>query len=77
MRAATVGAPYGAEALGRLASVRRARASGLTLGEARSILALHERGEAPCGHVAAFVASDRAGAMTATQVTVSCGAAGG
>jgi 3-oxoacyl-[acyl-carrier protein] reductase len=31
---------------------------------------------ADVGHVAAFVASDRARAMTATQVNISCGAAG-
>lgn len=37
--------------LARLAFIRSARAIGLSLGEIRSIVALREDGEAPCGHV--------------------------
>ena len=35
----------------RLAFIRAAQACGLTLGEIRSIVALRDRGVAPCGHV--------------------------
>lgn len=35
----------------RLAFIRAARAVGLTLGEIRSIIALRDDGQAPCGHV--------------------------
>lgn len=36
----------------RLAFVRAAQSVGLTLGEIREIVALRDRGETPCGHVA-------------------------
>jgi len=42
---------YGDDVLDRLAFIRSAQALGLTLGEIRSIVALRERGETPCGHV--------------------------
>ena len=37
--------------LGRLAFIRSAQAIGLSLGEIRSIVALRDDGETPCGHV--------------------------
>lgn len=37
--------------LSRLAFIRSAQAIGLTLGEIRSIVALRDDGETPCGHV--------------------------
>ena len=37
--------------LDRLAFIRAAQATGLTLGEIRGIVALRDDGEAPCGHV--------------------------
>ncbi len=42
---------YDANAADRLAFIRAAQASGLTLGEIRSIVALRDRGVTPCGHV--------------------------
>ncbi|MGH8975046.1 MAG: heavy metal-responsive transcriptional regulator [Acidimicrobiia bacterium] len=42
---------YDDSALDRLAFVRAAQAVGLSLGEIRSILALRDGGETPCGHV--------------------------
>lgn len=42
---------YDATAADRLAFIRAAQASGLTLGEIRSIVALRDRGVTPCGHV--------------------------
>jgi DNA-binding transcriptional MerR regulator len=42
---------YDANAADRLAFIRAAQASGLTLGEIRSIIALRDRGVTPCGHV--------------------------
>lgn len=42
---------YSPDAGNRLAFVRAAQAVGLTLGEIRSIVALRDRGQAPCGHV--------------------------
>jgi DNA-binding transcriptional MerR regulator len=42
---------YDDAALDRLAFVRAAQAVGLTLGEIRSILALRDDGDTPCGHV--------------------------
>lgn len=46
---------YDRSALGRLAFVRAAQAAGLTLGEIRQVIALRERGQAPCEHVAALL----------------------
>lgn len=42
---------YGPEFLDRLGFIRRAQAAGLSLRQIRQILAIHDRGEAPCGHV--------------------------
>ena len=42
---------YDRPVLERLAFIRSAQALGLTLGEIRSIIALREGGETPCGHV--------------------------
>jgi MerR family copper efflux transcriptional regulator len=42
---------YEPEASDRLAFIRAAQAAGLTLGEIRGIVALRDRGEAPCSHV--------------------------
>ena len=42
---------YDGSALDRLAFVRAAQAAGLSLGEIRSILALRDAGDTPCGHV--------------------------
>lgn len=46
---------YDDAALGRLAFVRTAQASSLTLGEIRGILGFRDRGETPCEHVRALV----------------------
>lgn len=42
---------YAPAALDRLAFIRAAQAIGLTLGEIRSIIALRDAGQTPCGHV--------------------------
>jgi DNA-binding transcriptional MerR regulator len=42
---------YGPEAIDRLRFIRRGQAAGLTLHKVRQILAIHDRGELPCGHV--------------------------
>jgi DNA-binding transcriptional MerR regulator len=42
---------YGSEFVDRLAFVRRAQAAGLSLREIRQVLAIHDRGDVPCGHV--------------------------
>lgn len=42
---------YEPAALDRLAFIRAAQAIGLTLGEIRSIIALRDDGQIPCGHV--------------------------
>lgn len=42
---------YGAEFVERLEFVRHAQAAGLTLRQVGQILAVRDRGEAPCGHV--------------------------
>lgn len=42
---------YEESALDRLAFVRAAQAVGLSLGEIRSIVALRDGGDTPCGHV--------------------------
>jgi MerR family transcriptional regulator, copper efflux regulator len=46
---------YDEPALDRLAFVRAGQAVGLTLGEIRQVVALRERGEAPCAHVVELV----------------------
>lgn len=47
---------YGEEDERRLRFVKNARSVGLALGEIKEILALNERGEAPCGYVAQVIA---------------------
>lgn len=42
---------YGPEIVDRLQFIRRGQAAGLTLHKVRQILAIHDRGEVPCGHV--------------------------
>lgn len=42
---------YGPEVADRLRFIYRGQAAGLTLQKVRQILAIHDRGEAPCGHV--------------------------
>lgn len=42
---------YGPEFVDRLAFIRQAQAAGLTLRQIQQILVIHDRGEAPCGHV--------------------------
>ena len=46
---------YDTGALDRLAFVRTAQSVGLTLGEIREIVALRDRGETPCEHVAELI----------------------
>lgn len=46
---------YDAGTLDRLAFVRAAQSVGLTLGEIREIVALRDRGETPCEHVAELI----------------------
>jgi DNA-binding transcriptional MerR regulator len=48
---------YEESTLDTLAFVRAAQAVGLSLGEIRSILALRNRGEAPCGYVVELLRS--------------------
>lgn len=42
---------YDPEIADRLRFIRRGQAAGLTLPEVRQILSIHDRGDAPCGHV--------------------------
>ncbi|MCA2306044.1 heavy metal-responsive transcriptional regulator [Mycobacterium intracellulare] len=42
---------YGPEIVDRLRFIHRGQAAGLTLQKVRQILAIHDSGEAPCGHV--------------------------
>ncbi|MGW9024918.1 heavy metal-responsive transcriptional regulator [Streptomyces sp. NPDC055722] len=42
---------YGPETADRLRFIRRCQAAGMTLQEVRQILAVHDQGESPCGHV--------------------------
>jgi DNA-binding transcriptional MerR regulator len=42
---------YGPEIVHRLSFIHRGQTAGLTLQKVRQILAIHDRGEAPCGHV--------------------------
>lgn len=42
---------YDDDVLDRLTFIRSSQAIGLTLGEIRSIIAMRDRGETPCGHV--------------------------
>ncbi len=47
---------YGQEDERRLRFVKNARSVGLPLGEVKEVLALHERGEAPCAYVTKAIA---------------------
>jgi DNA-binding transcriptional MerR regulator len=42
---------YAPEVVDRLRFIHRGQAAGLTLQKVRQILAIHDRGEMPCGHV--------------------------
>jgi DNA-binding transcriptional MerR regulator len=42
---------YSPEVVDRLRFIHRGQAAGLTLQKVRQILAIHDRGEVPCGHV--------------------------
>jgi len=42
---------YAPDFVDRLTFIRRAQTAGLSLREIRQVLAVHDRGEAPCGHV--------------------------
>src|SRR5258708_7836776 len=42
---------YGPEIADRLRFIHRGQAAGLTLQQVRQILAIHDRGQAPCAHV--------------------------
>ncbi|QUR66460.1 heavy metal-responsive transcriptional regulator [Mycobacterium spongiae] len=42
---------YGPDMVDRLRFIHRGQAAGLTLQKVRQILAVHDRGEVPCGHV--------------------------
>jgi DNA-binding transcriptional MerR regulator len=42
---------YGPEFVDRVRFVRRAQSAGLSLREVRQVLAIADRGDAPCGHV--------------------------
>jgi DNA-binding transcriptional MerR regulator len=55
---------YQPDAIDRLAFVRAGQSVGLTLGEIREIVALRDRGETPCGHVAELI-DRRAGEIEA------------
>lgn len=46
---------YGEDALDRFRFVRAAQAVGLRLGEIREVIALRDRGEAPCGFVVGLI----------------------
>lgn len=46
---------YDTGVVDRLAFVRAAQSVGLTLGEIREVVALRDRGETPCGHVAELI----------------------
>jgi DNA-binding transcriptional MerR regulator len=42
---------YGPEFIERLSFIRSAQAAGLSLRQIQQVLAIHDRGDAPCGHV--------------------------
>ncbi|HEX7321556.1 MAG TPA: heavy metal-responsive transcriptional regulator [Mycobacterium sp.] len=48
---------YGPEVVDRIRFVHRGQAAGLTLQKVRQILAIHDRGEVPCGHVRQVLAT--------------------
>ncbi len=46
---------FPAQTLARLAFIRDAQAAGLTLADIRSVLAIRDRGQAPCQHVTRLI----------------------
>lgn len=46
---------YSAEAPARIDFIHRGQAAGLSLAQIHQILAIRDRGQAPCGHVAALL----------------------
>ena len=61
---------YDGQAAARLGFVRAAQSVGLTLGEIREILAVRDRGQQPCAHVAGLIeqhATDLAERIAALQ----------
>lgn len=55
MRTASGYRGYGDDAAARLGFIQAAQSIGFSLGEIRETLAFRDRGEAPCGHVAALI----------------------
>jgi DNA-binding transcriptional MerR regulator len=51
---------YGDDSAGRLEFIRGAQATGLTLGEIRSVVALRDRGETPCARVLDLITTRQA-----------------
>lgn len=58
---------YDGSALDRLAFVRAGQSAGLTLGELREVVALRDRGQVPCAHVARLL--DHKAHEVATRIT--------
>ncbi|SCL32005.1 DNA-binding transcriptional regulator, MerR family [Micromonospora rhizosphaerae] len=56
-RTATGYREYTEEAIARLDFIRRGRAAGLTLAQIRDVLAVRDRGQAPCQHVEDLLAA--------------------
>lgn len=52
---------YGDDSVARLNFIARGRAAGLSVSQIRSILALREKGNAPCAHVRDILAGQLAG----------------
>ncbi len=75
-RAANGYRDYNAENIVRLEFIRRGRAAGLSLAQISGILAVHDRGTAPCTHVRDALAGQRAdldnqiAELTALRTTV-------
>ena len=55
---------YGPEVLDRLHFIRRGQAAGLTLAQIGQVLAIRDRGQAPCQHVTDLLDTRRARAAT-------------
>lgn len=55
MRTASGYRDYSDDAAARLGFIQAAQSIGFSLGEIRETLAFRDRGEAPCGHVAALI----------------------
>ncbi|WP_092534489.1 heavy metal-responsive transcriptional regulator [Amycolatopsis arida] len=63
---------YSSQSVERLSFIRRGQAAGLSLREIRQILAIYDRGEAPCSHVRDILSErlDRVRAQIAELVTL-------